>query len=210
MPVSGAVQPLPEHLTVSAPAVWVALRVNPAGGVTAGAGLPHVATEATTTSPVAAPAGTATVAAAAQASFPVDELERYVGVPPPEPVTTLTVTVSLAVNWPSPTVSLKVSVDAVAGAVNVGLGRRELDRVTERPGGLGPLVGQRVTVGVAAPGPVQGHAGRHGHSLLGTRLGHRRLGPGGEHDVADGLHHRARCFTGTQPGEEVVDLLVDR
>ena len=133
MPVSGAVNRFQNTLTVSAPAVWVALRVNPAGGVTAGAGVPQVATEATTTSPVAAPAGTATVAAADQASFPVDELERYVGVPPPEPVTTLTVTVSLAVNWPSPTVSLNVSADAVAGAVNVGLTAEALDRVTHGP-----------------------------------------------------------------------------
>ena len=101
--------------------------------MTAGAGLPHVATEGDDDVAGGGTAGTATVAAAAQASFPVDELERYVGVPPPEPVTTLTVTVSLAVNWPSPTVSLKVSVDAVAGAVNVGLAAEALDRVTDGP-----------------------------------------------------------------------------
>ena len=133
MPVSGAVSRFQYTRTVSEPLVWVALRVNPGGAVTGGGGPPHVATVATTTSPVVAPAGTGTVAAVDQESFPVDELERYVGVPPGGSSATVMVTVSRAVNSPSPTVRSNVSDAAVFGAVKVGLATVELERLTDGP-----------------------------------------------------------------------------
>ena len=108
--------------------------MNPAGAVTVGGvPLPQVATVATTTSPAVAPPGTGILAPVANASLPVEELDRYVGGFAGGGAVTVTVVVSEAVALPSLTVSWNVNVEDVDGAVNVGLAADALERVTEGP-----------------------------------------------------------------------------